>query len=452
MSKVPASPNALRGDVILTTGTNFAMALIAVATGALASRLLGPNGRGQLAAIQTWPSLIATVAMLGLPDAMVYLCAREPLAAGRLFGSGTALSALAAAPLIGIGYALMPLLLAAQSSEIVAAARWYLLLVPIFLVVAMPLQPLRGLNLLMKWNILRLSAPLSWLLVLIVAWRRGEHHPTWVAAHYLLTLSLLVFPITIVLRRSIPGPYRCDSKLWPAMLRFGIPSVGSTIPQLLNLRLDQMMMAALLPARVLGLYVVAVAWSSATNPLLQALGNVLFPRVASRVSTAEQANTMAQGVRLATILSAVVSIVFLGLTPIGIPSLFGLDFFPAVVPGMILVIAGSVTGMNIVLEEGLRGLGKPAAVFWSETIGLVFTGVSLVLLLKVWGILGAALSSLLGYTATTAALLVNARHYTQCPIRQLLLPHRSDVRAVIEQVISAIPNSQVRMQLMDILS
>src|SRR5262245_30271561 len=63
------------GSVLITTATNFAIALLALATGPLAARMLGPEGRGELAAIQTWPSVIATLAMLGLGDATIYFAA-----------------------------------------------------------------------------------------------------------------------------------------------------------------------------------------------------------------------------------------------------------------------------------------------------------------------------------------------------------------------------------------
>ena len=62
---------------------NIALYVLAAATGPLAARLLGPDGRGALAAIQLWPGAIATFAMLGLPDSIAYFGAREPQRAGR---------------------------------------------------------------------------------------------------------------------------------------------------------------------------------------------------------------------------------------------------------------------------------------------------------------------------------------------------------------------------------
>ena len=65
------------------------------------------------------------------------------------------------------------------------------------------------------------------------------------------------------------------------MLTYGLPCMMTGLPQMLNLRLDQIAMAALLSSRELGLYVVAVAWSGGAAPLLNSIGAVLLPAVAA---------------------------------------------------------------------------------------------------------------------------------------------------------------------------
>src|ERR1039458_5350046 len=59
--------SAITTNVKMTLFANVATTIIAVGTGILAARLLGPVGEGKLAAIQTWPMLLGSLAMLGLP-------------------------------------------------------------------------------------------------------------------------------------------------------------------------------------------------------------------------------------------------------------------------------------------------------------------------------------------------------------------------------------------------
>src|SRR5215510_15074894 len=65
-------------NALLTLLANFVLAGIGLATGATVARLLGPHGRGELAAIQTWPMFIGYLSLLGTGNALVYYSAQEP--------------------------------------------------------------------------------------------------------------------------------------------------------------------------------------------------------------------------------------------------------------------------------------------------------------------------------------------------------------------------------------
>ncbi len=415
-------------SAVLTAGTNIVLAMFGLVTGVLAARLLGPDGRGELAAIQTWPSFIATIAMLGMPQAVVYYAARESDRAGSYLASAVTLAVALQVPFIVVGYLAMPLLLSAQSAGIISGARWYLLFVPVYALIDMPYNSLRGRGDFAFWNGLRVTPAISWLAVLVMAWLLGHGTPRFVAAGYLVALALLIVPIMSVVMRRVPGPFRPEIKHWKPMLRFGLPCVIGTMPQMLNFRLDQMLMAGLMPAQVLGLYVVAVAWSSATSPLLGALGAVLFPRVASQASREDQVRALTQGSRLAILGSLIVAIIVTAFTPRAIPLLFGVKFAAAIPAALILVVAGAISAFNLVTEEGLKGLGQPAPVMWAEFGGLVVTVVSLWLMLRLLGIMGAALASLFGYSTVTIVLIASERSLTGCSIASLLCPTAGEVQ------------------------
>jgi O-antigen/teichoic acid export membrane protein len=85
-SKVQRS-RPLAANTVITATVNLVLAVLGMMSGVLAARLLGPHGRGELAAIQTWPGVIGTLAMLGMPEAIVYYSARDERGAGRYLGS-----------------------------------------------------------------------------------------------------------------------------------------------------------------------------------------------------------------------------------------------------------------------------------------------------------------------------------------------------------------------------
>src|SRR5438132_5321302 len=82
--------------LVLTLGTNFAVLALTVVSGTLNARLLGPRGRGELAAIQTIPAALAGIAVLGLPSAVGYFTARNPSEVRRLTVTGAAIALLSA--------------------------------------------------------------------------------------------------------------------------------------------------------------------------------------------------------------------------------------------------------------------------------------------------------------------------------------------------------------------
>ena len=423
--------SALVADTLFTAGTNIVLAVLGLASGILAARLLGPHGRGELAAIQTWPSVVATLAMLGMPEATVYYTARDHSAAGRYLGSGILVALISSIPFMLMAYLAMPLLLHAQAPAIVWAGRWYLLLVLIYALVGMMLHPLRGRSDFAHWNALRLGPNVLWISVLGVAWAFSLATPTFVAAGNLVALALLLFPFGLLVTRRVPGPFTPDLQKLPPMLHYGLPCMMTGVPQMLNLRLDQMLMAALLPPHLLGLYVVAVAWSGAAAPLLSAVGAVTTPAVASAADRAQGARRMAAAARGTAVLALVLCMALAVLTPFAIVILFGEGFRASISAALVLLPAAGVLGFSFVLQEGLRGLGRPYAVLKAELTGLVVTGLALAAMLRPMGIIGAAIASLLGYSTTMASLLFCIQRYAGVPATALLLPRSEEIQLVL---------------------
>lgn len=414
----------------ITGGTNGGIAILGLVTGTLAARMLGPTGRGELAAIQTWAVFLGALATLGLSEAVVLFCARGPERAGRYITSALVLGLIGCLPILLLGYLLMPLLLSAQTPQIVHAARWYLAIAIVYVITGAPYGGLRSLRDLTPWNAIRLLPGVIWISVLVFSWVMGKATPSFLALLNLVGLAAIGLPITLwAVRRQIKGSYQLDPKLWPPLLRFGLPSIGSSLPQTLNLRFDQMLMAALLPARLLGLYVVAVAWSGMISPMLHAIAVVLFPHMASHGSKEEQSRAFVRVVALASPLAFISSIGIALITPWALPLLFGHSFSDGVPSALVLILANAVLNIGQLLEEGFRGFGKPMAILWAESGGLIVTAVALISMLKPMGIMGAALSSLLGYTSVCILLLIQARSETGSSITAILWPSRSEVRA-----------------------
>jgi O-antigen/teichoic acid export membrane protein len=423
----------------LTVAANLTIAALSILTGVVSARLLGPHGRGELAAIQTAPGFIATLAMLGMPEALTYFSAQQPLRAGRYLATASAIALATCLPFMAAGFVAMPTLLHAQRSQVISSAQWCLLIAPIWAVASMPISLLRGIGAFAQWNALRVMVPLSIIVVLAVAYTTGHVNPPFIAYGWLVYSALFFLPtFWLVFRRGVRDPFRPDPNNVGPMLRYGAPCMLTGMPQMLNLRLDQMLMAALLPPRDLGLYVVAVAWSGAAAPLLGAVSAVMTPAVASATDVAHGGRRLAAGARGTATLAIVLCVILATLTPIAITFLFGNAFSASIPAAVVLVSAAGVLGLNLVLQEGLRGLGRPYAVLRAELAGLVVTAATLVTTLRPMGIMGAAIASLLGYSTVLGVLLINSRRYAGVALRELLLPKLTEIRLILERLFSLV--------------
>jgi len=410
----------LAANTAATAAANLVIAAFGMLTGIVTARLLGPQGRGELAAIQTTPGFIGTLAMLGLPEALSYYSAQDPRRAGRFLGTASALALTASVFFVAGGYVVMPTLLHAQDAVIINAARWYLLITPIWALQGMLPPLVRGVGDFALWNVMRLMVPVCAVAVLLFAWLAHEETARFIGFGNLGFNMLLFVPFLWLAQRRIKGSYSPEHAQIRRMLEYGLPCAMTVLPQTLNLRLDQMLMAAFVPPRELGFYVVAVAWSMAASPLLTSIGAAILPSVASADNRELAIACLGKGTRAACAAALSVCTPLMMLTPIGLRCLFGANFRASIPAALVLVPAAGVLGINLTLQESIRGLGFPYAVLRAELFGLAVTAVSLAALLRPLGILGAAVSSLLGYSTVMAALLASAARLAGCPASKLL--------------------------------
>ncbi len=422
-----------------TFATNMALAILAVATGVLAARILGPSGEGELTAIQTWPLLLGTLAMLGLDSALVYFIARQP-EMGKQFTSTAVVIGLLSSFVVGaVGWYAMPLLLSAQRPQVVSAARIFLLIGVIYAVVGIPHGSLRAAQAYTSWNIFRIVPGVAWLCMLLAAWILGHPSAIRLSHWYLGGVLICGLPFLLIVNRTLQGSPNLDFRLAPKMLRFGLPSALTSLPQTINLRFDQMLIIAFLPARTLGLYVIAVAWSGAVAPLLSAVGNVLFPHVSAERDTARQGHSLAVALQGGGLVAAATSVPFMLLAPFGLPLVFGSRFAPSIPSALVLVPAGAILAWAGIAEEGLRGLGRPTVVLVAEVTAAAVTLAALPALLHTDGILGAAVASLLGYSVIAVFTVIAISRSTNQDIRSLVIPSWPVTKSLVGRSVALLP-------------
>lgn len=427
-------------DVAHTTGTNLLIAAAGVVTGILVARTLQPAGRGQLAAILTLPTVLGLLTTLGIAEALVYFSAREPHRAGRYLASGVAATLPASVVFMVVGWFLTPVLLAAQSDEVIAATRWYLVQIPVAAVMGLVDRPLRGVGDVRWWNRLRLLPTAVWLVVVVgAALGVGEPTPRGMGMAFVLGRAALIPVALLVVRWRLRQHLHPEVGLVPPLVRFGLPSALATLPNTLNVRLDQLLIATALRPGELGLYAVAVAWSLIPSPIVLAFGSVLFPRVAGTRDRQARTELATRGTRVGVLAAVVLSGITCLSAPVGVPLLFGTTYRHAVPTAMVLSVASAAIGAARVEEEALRGLGRPFSVLWAQLLGLAVTAGGLAVTIPDGSLAFIAAASVAGYTTLVIGLTALLVRATGAPVHRVLLPRRGDLRVVVDSARRLLP-------------
>lgn len=426
----PPLPPAATSAVLATATTNAVLAVVALATGVLAARLLGPQGRGHLAAAQAVGTLVGAIGALALGDALVFFIGRRTRPPMVVLRTATLVATGSTVVLIGVAWVLMPTLLAGQPGAVDAARAFSFIGLP-FVLVGFPITMIRALQRFGLWNVLRLLAPLCWFaaLLLFTLIRTREVTPLVIA---FVGLQLLLVPLVWLLAKKEDPSGGIDLALVKPMLRYGAPLFLATLPQALNLRFDQLLIANVESARQLGLYAVSVSWAGLGLPLMAAIGSVLFPTLAG-MEPLDARETLTRSTRAGAVIAVAIGIASAVSAPWLVPLLFGESFAVPLLLPIVLAAATSMLGLNGIIEEGLRGLGEPRSVLFAELAGLAVTVITLFALIPTMGITGAAVASLAGYGVVTATLAWRIRVRNEVRLSDLLVPRRGDLQDMAER-------------------
>jgi O-antigen/teichoic acid export membrane protein len=401
-----------------------------VGASVICARMLGPRGRGAFSVIQLWPITAAGLGTLGLPRAVTYYLGKRRYPEASVVTTGAVALLAAAALSAGILYMLMPMLTASQPGSVAIYARWCIVLLPILYLGSLPYYVLQGLNRLRTWNIVRFQFPVLWLAMHVMGYLLGRRDLVFYVWGYIIVTSLHNLTWLFVFIDDFRVVGKLHAVIAHGLFQYGLPLTLGSMPQFLNLRLDQVLMAALVPPGILGLYITAVAWSGLIMPALTALSQVLFPMILSVRDSTRQYELLGKSLRLTTICAAVCAGALIVVTPAAIPFIYGKSFQGAALPACILAVGAVFLSINSVLSEGFRAIGLPKFPMYGELAGFLATGSLLAILLPRWPLVGASVASVISYGVTTTVLIVCAARTDGTSVMHLVAPRLADVHAL----------------------
>ncbi len=406
-------------NLITTAAGQATVLVLGVFTGIVSARLLGPQGRGELAAITLWPIVAVLLASLGMNQAIVFHVGKRRFALEEVWTAALVIWLLQSLVVLVAGLALLPVALRQYGPETRHLALIFLAFAPLLMLAGYPANLAQGRLDMLSFSVLRAIAPLTYacgLAILMLLGRaslRGivglQVAGLCLAAAAALWLVLWRFRVGLAWSRAACGD----------LLRFGAKSNLSSLAIYVNQRADQLLLSLFVPPRDLGLYVVAVALATAVGFIPQAVGAVTIATGANLDPDAARM-VIARSFRVTLAALAAACAALFVICPWLVSLAYGPSFGGAATACRVLLPGTIALGLNQVLYDGARALEQPLLPSYSEGVSIIVTIAGLMLMLPRFGCLGAAVASTTAYFASLVFMLGLARHRLNLGMRDLL--------------------------------
>ena len=390
-----------------TLSTSLCIQACGAVTGVLTARLLGPVARGELATVILWPTILSNLGLMGCNWVLAREVAKDPQRESEWLAAGLALGLATAAIYLLAGYFALPLLIPAQKKYLIPVARLCLLLIPLDIGNQILIAVEQGRMRWRRYNLLRLSFFLFYVALIACIGAGRKARVQWFVSAFLASHLLAVLLRLWIQRKSlIAGKLHAGRSC--RLLRAGVPYFGATVSNLLSLQLDTILVVSFLSTQAAGIYVVAAAFANGQSSLGEALGITSFAILSNEPDAEEQKALIGEMFRQYALVSLGLGLVLAGLIPVLVVPVFGFEFGRAVRPAVVLALAASLAALTNILNQALRGAGRPHAGLVSQLLGTAVMAAAALLLLRGYGLMGMAFAVWAGACAQLLALIAAA--------------------------------------------
>ena len=409
-----------------TLGTTLALLLLGIASGALVARLLGVDGRGTLAAIVLWPSVVTYAGDLGGPLAVTYFAATRRAERTRLaqVALGTALAQ--SAILVAVGVPVVLVGLAGYRAEVVLGLVMLAGFVPLNLATRYLNALHQGSESFGRFNAVRIAVSGSYVAGVVGLFIMGSRG---VGPVVVLVLVSNVVALCIAIGGCSRAELRpaLEAGLIRDIFGYGLRGHLGNLSPVDSMQLDLAAVVILLGASDAGLYSVAASAALVVRSQAGAIGLVTLPAVAAARTHQDRLVVVERLFRLGFVLTVGLAVMVVVTAPWAVRLIYGQAFGPAVPLVQVLGVGIVAASLRQVLGDGLRGFGMPLPGTIAELSSWLAVLIGLVLFVPWLGVIGAALAVSIAYAVSLAVLVLFA---VRAGIRPLELIHvrMADVR------------------------
>lgn len=393
---------ALRHELSEVAITNLALAAMTAISGIALARTLSPSGRGVIALVITWSAIGQQFFSLGIRVATVYFVGGHAYDTRDVVRNASGVALVAGAALVTVGGVCI------SAGLVPADLQW-----PLFVVLlASPLALHGGVSSAVAqaeqftaWSRMRFAQPAVYLVCVVTLGVSGAASALSTAVAYALSLvAQWALNYAVGVARRGYGGVRLAWSHVRLLCGYGVWTTMSAALNVVNTRLDILLLGFVASREELGTYAVAVGISQLVLPVSAVAAPWILPRLAGASGHTRDRRAV-RSLQLTLALSCATAIPIAAIAPQLISVLIGDQWLPAVGALRLLLVGSVMLALRNVLVSIANGYGTPQAVAAADSFGAIVTVALLAPLVRTHGIEGAALTSLIAYSVGAAALL-----------------------------------------------
>jgi O-antigen/teichoic acid export membrane protein len=395
----------------------------------MTARMLGADGRGIYTAVSTWPQLFATLAVAGLNSAVVYHLRKSPERRAGITGAALVLCLASALICAAVGVLLLPFLMARYTPGIVLFSQICLVSVMVNSLQMIIKQTFAGLGEFVRCNLANLLPQALYLAALLAV-------VILVPATARNAVLALLGSGAIALLAALPGFMRLARPALKAAMR-ELPQLASYSGRawLMDVvftaatYMDRLVLIPMLSPEQLGFYGVAFSFSRVILLSQPAILSVMLSHMSGRAAP-ERRRMHDHALRF------LVAALLVGcglLWVIGEPLLtftYGSEFATATTLFRLLVVEASLAVMSQVTAQLFLSDDRPGVVSIIQVVVLCVSITLLLVLVPLYGAVGAALGLMGAGLIRWMLFLAATRMILRFPLPRLYLV-RDDFRYIL---------------------
>lgn len=427
--------NSLLKSSIFSIAGSVVQLVISVFSGIIIARVLGPEGKGQVFLVIQFASLGSLCLSCGLGASYLYHLKIGILKQGEAVSHALSLLFLLFLSFIVMCEYTMPWLRKITSYNlsdkiIILLLGLVLINIAILLFGSILMAQAKGVQLSSVFGIISGILYLILLLVFVVWLKFGPFGAVLsVVISYFLRWIMISLPLGNIFRHLTIK----SIKLTKPLLIYGVGSFASNLMMTSVFRVDTFIVNSMASSASLGIYSIAVNLAELLLVIPSAVGTALFPHLTSQKNE-NRLETACLVARLNVGLALVFS---MGMLLFGYPIillLFGAKFLSAYIPMLCLFPGLIAMTASYSYCNYFSSCGQPAKTAWISGVGVIINIVLNLILIPLYGIIGAAIVSSISYIMVVIIIIAVIRNAANLPWSSFIIPTKNDFSIIINRL------------------